>query len=148
MIIVRLLSPEPVGWIQHHQLYPVAGADTVMESIALTIRQPGSERYRWFRQLAVESPSQYVNEGSGPHLNAEELCSRSRHDSWVLNFILRISREQRTSMKKRSAFRFLTSRSVIMPNLTAVQALCASSGRALSLTPPKIKPCSSSRPLT
>jgi hypothetical protein len=32
---VRLLSPEPVGWIQHHQLYSSAGADTVMESITL-----------------------------------------------------------------------------------------------------------------
>jgi len=35
MIIVRLLSPEPVGWIQHHQLYSGVGADIVMESIAL-----------------------------------------------------------------------------------------------------------------
>jgi hypothetical protein len=33
MIIVRLLSPEPlVG--QHHQLYSATGADIVMESIA------------------------------------------------------------------------------------------------------------------
>src|ERR1700722_14768524 len=36
---VRLLSPEPVGWIQHHQLYSGLGADIVMESISLTIRQ-------------------------------------------------------------------------------------------------------------
>jgi hypothetical protein len=36
MIIVRLLSPEPVGWYQHHQLYPGLGADNVMESITLT----------------------------------------------------------------------------------------------------------------
>jgi hypothetical protein len=36
MIIVRLLSPEPVGWIQHHQLYSGVGADIVMESITLT----------------------------------------------------------------------------------------------------------------
>jgi hypothetical protein len=35
MIIVRLLSPEPVGWIQHHQLYSSVGADIVMESISL-----------------------------------------------------------------------------------------------------------------
>src|SRR5580704_15806037 len=35
MIIVRLLSPEPVGWLQHHQLYSGVGADIVMESIAL-----------------------------------------------------------------------------------------------------------------
>src|SRR5271169_1192841 len=34
MIIVRLLSPEPVGWVQHHQLYSGLGADTVMESIS------------------------------------------------------------------------------------------------------------------
>jgi hypothetical protein len=32
---VRLLSPEPVGWIQHHQLYSSGGADIVMESITL-----------------------------------------------------------------------------------------------------------------
>jgi hypothetical protein len=35
MIIVRLLSPEPVGWLWHHQLYSGVGADIVMESIAL-----------------------------------------------------------------------------------------------------------------
>src|SRR6202035_2179203 len=35
---VRLLSPEPVGWIQHHQLYSGLGADIVMESITLTTR--------------------------------------------------------------------------------------------------------------
>jgi hypothetical protein len=35
-IIVRLLSPEPVGWIQHHQLYSSVGADIVMESVTLT----------------------------------------------------------------------------------------------------------------
>jgi hypothetical protein len=28
-------SPEPVGWIQHHQLYSSGGADIVMESITL-----------------------------------------------------------------------------------------------------------------
>src|SRR4051812_21616333 len=33
MIIVRLLSPEPVGWLTHHQLYSGLGADIVMESI-------------------------------------------------------------------------------------------------------------------
>jgi hypothetical protein len=32
---VRLLSPEPVGWIRHHQLYSSGGADIVMESITL-----------------------------------------------------------------------------------------------------------------
>src|SRR5437868_15398317 len=35
MIIVRLLSPEPVGWLTHHQLYSGLGADIVMESISL-----------------------------------------------------------------------------------------------------------------
>jgi hypothetical protein len=28
-------SPEPVGWIQHHQLYSSGGADIVMQSITL-----------------------------------------------------------------------------------------------------------------
>ena len=32
-IIVRLLSPEPVGWLQHYQLYSGVGADIVMKSI-------------------------------------------------------------------------------------------------------------------
>ena len=48
MNIVRLLSPEPVGWLQHHQLYSAVGADIVMESIALIGRVGGrlrSERY-------------------------------------------------------------------------------------------------------
>ena len=44
MIIVRLLSPEPVGWIQHHQLYSGVGADIVMESIALIDLARGFER--------------------------------------------------------------------------------------------------------
>jgi hypothetical protein len=44
MIIVRLLSPEPVGWIQHHQLYSGVGADIVMESISL-IDQAVSDAY-------------------------------------------------------------------------------------------------------
>lgn len=35
MIIVRLLSPEPVGWLTHHQLYSGLGADIVMESISV-----------------------------------------------------------------------------------------------------------------
>ena len=29
----RLLSPEPVGWLSHHQLYSGVGADIVMESV-------------------------------------------------------------------------------------------------------------------
>jgi hypothetical protein len=41
MNIVRLLSPEPVGWVQHHQLYPGVGADIVMESISHLIRAEG-----------------------------------------------------------------------------------------------------------
>jgi hypothetical protein len=32
---VRLLSPEPVGWIQHHQLYSRVEADIFMQSITL-----------------------------------------------------------------------------------------------------------------
>jgi hypothetical protein len=32
---VRLLSPEPVGWLSHHQLYSDVGADIVMELITL-----------------------------------------------------------------------------------------------------------------
>src|SRR5215831_276658 len=39
MIIVRLLSPEPVGWLYHHQLYSGLGADIVMESISRIDRQ-------------------------------------------------------------------------------------------------------------
>jgi hypothetical protein len=35
---VRLLSPEPVGRIQHHQFFSGLGADIVMESIALIER--------------------------------------------------------------------------------------------------------------
>jgi hypothetical protein len=35
---VRLLSPEPVGWLSHHQLYSDVGADIVMESISLIDR--------------------------------------------------------------------------------------------------------------
>ena len=30
-------SPEPVGWIQHHQIYSSGGADIVMESISLIV---------------------------------------------------------------------------------------------------------------
>ena len=36
---VRLLSPEPVGWLSHHQLYSSGGADIVMESITLIDRK-------------------------------------------------------------------------------------------------------------
>jgi hypothetical protein len=61
MIIVRLLSPEPVGWIQHHQLYSSVGADIVMESITLIEGRPVvNERYglissatRYNRQSAI-----------------------------------------------------------------------------------------------
>jgi|HubBroStandDraft_3_1064219.scaffolds.fasta_scaffold936164_1 hypothetical protein len=50
MIIVRLLSPEPVGWLQHHQLYSGVGADIVMESIALVDWVPSPNAC--FRQLS------------------------------------------------------------------------------------------------
>jgi hypothetical protein len=46
MIIVRLLSPEPVGWLTHHQLYSGLGADIVMESISL--RTPYLVKGRYF----------------------------------------------------------------------------------------------------
>jgi hypothetical protein len=45
MIIVRLLSPEPVGWFCHHQLYSGLGADIVMESITLIDPEGGFECY-------------------------------------------------------------------------------------------------------
>jgi hypothetical protein len=56
MIIVRLLSPEPVGWFCHLQLYPGAGADIVMESITLIDSASpvsGSKRVMaWLRKLS------------------------------------------------------------------------------------------------
>src|SRR5256885_11006255 len=42
-------SPEPVGWLQHHQLYSGVGADIVMESFH---QQPGCECRRLFQQCA------------------------------------------------------------------------------------------------
>jgi hypothetical protein len=57
MIIVRLLSPQPVGWYQHHQLYPGLGADIVMESISPTIPERAANRESLTRetchQLAI-----------------------------------------------------------------------------------------------
>jgi hypothetical protein len=41
MIIVPLLSPEPVGWYQHPQLYSGVGADIVIESISPTTTARG-----------------------------------------------------------------------------------------------------------
>src|SRR6266568_1122991 len=38
MIIARLLSPSPLVGFWHHQLYSDLGADTVMESITLIVR--------------------------------------------------------------------------------------------------------------
>ena len=38
-------SPEPVGWIQHHQLYSSVGANIVMESITLSDHPGGFECY-------------------------------------------------------------------------------------------------------
>src|SRR5580692_5968323 len=46
---VRLLSPEPVGWIQHHQLYSSVGADIVMESI--TLKTPSMSEMAWLHHL-------------------------------------------------------------------------------------------------
>ena len=40
-----LLSPEPVGWCWHHQLYSGVGADIVMESITFTPHL--NERYSY-----------------------------------------------------------------------------------------------------
>ena len=55
MIIVRLLSPEPVGWIQHHQLYSGLGADIVMESISLTVGLMHYERGADLRNAAPQN---------------------------------------------------------------------------------------------
>ena len=56
MIIVRLLSPEPVGWLCHHQLYSGVGADIVMESITLKMPETGIlSVIAWFRQLSSTS---------------------------------------------------------------------------------------------
>jgi hypothetical protein len=47
MIIVRLLSPEPVGWLSTTKLYSGVGADIVMESITLkTTRESAVAGYR------------------------------------------------------------------------------------------------------
>ena len=54
MIIVRLLSPEPVGWIQHHQLYSGLGADIVMESITLIDRGFECNPITRFERLVIE----------------------------------------------------------------------------------------------
>src|SRR5205085_10077056 len=53
MIIVRLLSPEPVGWLTHHQLYSGLGADIVMESI--TLRTRFCSRLRCFQANLIAS---------------------------------------------------------------------------------------------
>jgi hypothetical protein len=42
-------SPEPVGWIQHHQLYSSVGADIVMESI--TLKTPSMSEMAWLHHL-------------------------------------------------------------------------------------------------
>jgi hypothetical protein len=44
MIIVRLLSPEPVGWLSTTKLYSGVGADIVMESITLIDLVVGCKR--------------------------------------------------------------------------------------------------------
>jgi hypothetical protein len=67
MIIVRLLSPEPVGWYQHHQLYSGVGADIVMESIALIFRLltdgPDETRIESTRNLSEIACSQQLTYG-------------------------------------------------------------------------------------
>jgi hypothetical protein len=60
MIIVRLLSPEPVGWFWHHQLYSGVGADIVMESV--TLKTPSMSAIACFRQL-IQSGSIPAYEG-------------------------------------------------------------------------------------
>jgi hypothetical protein len=62
---VRLLSPEPVGWIQHHQLYSSVGADIVMESITLKPSVRGEQTARacdiaWLRHS--RSAQAYVSD--------------------------------------------------------------------------------------
>jgi hypothetical protein len=44
MIIVRLLSPEPVGWFLAPPTYSGMGADIVMESITLIDTNFGQKR--------------------------------------------------------------------------------------------------------
>jgi hypothetical protein len=51
---VRPLSPEPIGWIQHHQLYSGLGADIVMESIIRFDRRSMSAM-AILRQLSLSS---------------------------------------------------------------------------------------------
>src|ERR1700751_5184762 len=54
---VRLLSPEPVGWIQHHQPYSSGGADIVMESITLKTPANG-QKCTSLRPLDCSAPPQ------------------------------------------------------------------------------------------
>jgi hypothetical protein len=62
MIIVRLLSPEPVGWFCHHQLYSGIGADIVMESISLTILiQTRQETEITLRDFGLRRRPPYAN---------------------------------------------------------------------------------------
>src|ERR1700722_7043880 len=58
---VRLLSPEPVGWLQHHQLYSSVGADIVMESI--TLFDPRTEVGQFSKR--VTACSQQLDRRSG-----------------------------------------------------------------------------------
>ncbi|MGB9362394.1 MAG: hypothetical protein WCA99_12360 [Candidatus Sulfotelmatobacter sp.] len=62
MIIVRLLSPEPVGWIQHHQLYSGTGADIVMESITLIINADVCEIGRLGKMIAPSKLGRLVSQ--------------------------------------------------------------------------------------
>src|SRR5215831_767137 len=61
MIIVRLLSPEPVSWLYHHQLYSGLGADIVMESISLTTSvRPAVGEMAMLRQLGIANATDDV----------------------------------------------------------------------------------------
>jgi hypothetical protein len=56
MIIVRLLSPEPVGWLTHHQLYSGLGADIVMESISpMTFGHIGTSLVTISKSASIEN---------------------------------------------------------------------------------------------
>ena len=54
MIIVRLLSPEPVGWLYHHQLYSGVAADIVMESIKIAFWVLNPPDHKAFETITVD----------------------------------------------------------------------------------------------
>jgi hypothetical protein len=81
MIIVRLLSPEPVGWLCHHQLYSGFGADIVMESISLKIPRIG------VRYVEPASPVRKV-EFKLIHENSDRFISNkfAGRSAWLSRF--------------------------------------------------------------